>query len=86
MAKPGTAVIIGAGVGGMCAGALLARRGWKVVAVERIGQVGGRSRTQDVGGYKLPRGAVSFQLTGVLPRLCEEVGAKFEVRDRKSVV
>lgn len=80
MAKPGTAVIIGAGVGGMCAGALLARRGWKVIAVERIGQVGGRSRTQDVGGYKLPRGAVSFQLTGVLPRICEEVGAKFEVR------
>jgi len=80
MAKPGTAVIIGAGVGGMCAGALLARAGWKVIAVERIGQVGGRSRTQDVGGYKLPRGAVSFQLTGVLPRLCEEVGAKFEVR------
>lgn len=75
-----TAVIIGAGPGGLCAGALLARRGWRVVACERIAQVGGRTRTQEVGGYRLPRGAVSFQLTGVFPKLCEEVGAKFELR------
>jgi phytoene dehydrogenase-like protein len=75
-----TAVIIGAGPGGLCAGALLARRGWRVVACERIAQVGGRTRTQEVGGYRLPRGAVSFQLTGVFPKLCEEVGAQFELR------
>jgi phytoene dehydrogenase-like protein len=80
MTKARTAVIIGAGVGGMCAGAMLARRGWHVVAVERLGTVGGRSRTQDVGGYRLPRGAVSFQLTGALPKTCEEVGAQFEIR------
>lgn len=80
MVKGKTAVIIGAGVGGMCTGALLARRGWQVIVVERIGQVGGRSRTQEVGGYRLPRGAVSFQLTGVLPQICDEVGAKFELR------
>jgi phytoene desaturase len=80
MVKGKTAVIIGAGVGGMCTGALLARRGWHVIVVERIGQVGGRSRTQEVGGYRLPRGAVSFQLTGVLPQICDEVGAKFELR------
>jgi phytoene dehydrogenase-like protein len=80
MTQTRRAVIIGAGVGGMCTGALLARRGWQVTVVERIGQVGGRSRTQEVGGYRLPRGAVSFQLTGVLPKLCEEVGARFEIR------
>jgi phytoene dehydrogenase-like protein len=64
----------------MCAGALLARRGWKVTVVERLDQVGGRTRTQNVGGYLLPRGAVSFQLTGALPKICAEVGAQFEVR------
>ncbi len=80
MSQKRIAVIIGAGPGGMCAGALLARKGWRVIALERIGTVGGRTRTQDVGGYRLPRGAVSFQLTGALPKICDEVGAKFEIR------
>ncbi len=80
MTKSRTAVIIGAGIGGMCAGALLARKGWHVTVVERIDQVGGRARTQNVGGYGLPRGAVAFQLTGALPKICKEVGAEFEVR------
>jgi phytoene desaturase len=74
------AVVVGAGVGGMCAGALLAKHGYEVTVVEKLATVGGRTRTQDVGGYQLPRGAVSFQLAGALPSLCEEVGAKFDVR------
>lgn len=73
-------VIVGAGVGGMCAGALLAKHGHKVTVVEKRDTVGGRTRTQNVGGYNVPRGAVSFQLAGVLPKLCEEVGATFELR------
>jgi phytoene desaturase len=80
MTKTRTAVIVGAGIGGMCAAALLARRGWLVTVVERIDQLGGRARTQNVGGYMLPRGAVAFQLTGALPKICQEVGAEFEVR------
>ncbi len=73
-------VIIGAGVGGMCAGALLAKQGCSVTVCEAIGVVGGRTRTQVIDGYQLPRGAVSFQLRGVLPTLCEEVGAKLDLR------
>lgn len=73
-------VIVGAGVGGMCAGALLAKHGYRVRVIDKLHTVGGRTRTQDVEGYQLPRGAVSFQLTGVLPKLCEEVGAEFEIR------
>jgi phytoene desaturase len=80
MTKTRSAVIVGAGIGGMCAAALLARRGWLVTVVERIDQLGGRARTQNVGGYMLPRGAVAFQLTGALPKICQEVGAEFEVR------
>lgn len=74
------AVIIGAGVGGMCTGALLARGGYHVTVCDQLDTVGGRTRTQMIEGYALPRGAVSFQLVGVLPTLCEEVGAEFEVR------
>lgn len=73
-------VIIGAGIGGMCAGALLAKQGYAVTVCERLHTVGGRTRTQEIEGYRLPRGAVSFQLRGVLPGICEEVGAEFEVR------
>jgi phytoene desaturase len=77
---PKDVVIVGAGVGGMCTAALLARHGHRVTVVEKRETVGGRTRTQDVGGYPVPRGAVSFQLAGILPRICEEVGATFEVR------
>jgi phytoene dehydrogenase-like protein len=73
-------VIIGAGVGGMCAGALLAKNGYQVTVCEKLNTVGGRTRSQEIEGYRLPRGAVSFQLRGVLPDICEEVGAEFERR------
>ncbi len=74
-------VIVGAGVGGMCAGALLATKGFDVTVCEKIDTVGGRSRTQVIDGYQLPRGAVSYQLRGILPEICTEVGAEFEVRE-----
>lgn len=73
-------VIVGAGVGGMCAGAILATKGYSVTVCEKLDTVGGRTRTQNVGGYNVPRGAVSFQLHGILPTICEEVGATFDLR------
>jgi len=72
--------IIGAGIGGMCAGALLAKHGYRVTVVEQRDTVGGRTRSQTIDGYQLPRGAVSFQMAGILPKICEEVGAEFELR------
>lgn len=80
MSKGKRVVIIGAGVGGMCAGALLARHGYAVKVCEAMGVVGGRTRTQVIDGYSLPRGAVSFQLKGILPAICEEVGAELDLR------
>jgi len=80
MPSNSTVVIIGAGVGGMCAGALLASQGHHVTVCERLDTVGGRTRTQLVGGYGLPRGAVSFQLTGALPKIFADVGAEVDVR------
>jgi phytoene desaturase len=80
MTEKNQVIIIGAGVGGMCAGALLAKQGYDVSVYDRLDTVGGRSRTQIIDGYSLPRGAVSFQMKGILPEIVEEVGAKFEVR------
>ncbi|MGD2130983.1 MAG: NAD(P)/FAD-dependent oxidoreductase [Lysobacterales bacterium] len=80
MADTKRAVIVGAGVGGMCAGALLANKGYQVTVCDRLDTVGGRTRTQVIDGYRLPRGAVSFQLAGILPDVCKEVGAEFDLR------
>ncbi|MEJ8567277.1 phytoene desaturase family protein [Elongatibacter sediminis] len=80
MSESPRVVIVGAGVGGMCAGALLAHHGYRVTVCDRIDTVGGRTRTQIIDGYRLPRGAVSFQLAGILPEVCKEVGAEFDLR------
>ena len=80
MTKKKQVIIIGAGVGGMCSGALLAKHGYDVTVCEKLDTVGGRTRTQIIDGYSLPRGAVSFQLKGILPQIVEEVGAEFEIR------
>ena len=51
------AIVIGAGLGGMLAGAILARRGKRVLILEREADVGGRLRSYDVDGYVIDAGA-----------------------------
>lgn len=50
-------IVIGAGLGGLLAGAILAKRGRRVLVLEREEQVGGRLRSYDVDGYVLDAGA-----------------------------
>jgi phytoene dehydrogenase-like protein len=50
-------IVIGAGLGGLLAAAILARRGRRVLVLEREAQVGGRLRSYDVDGYVLDAGA-----------------------------
>jgi phytoene dehydrogenase-like protein len=50
-------IVIGAGLGGMLAAAMLARRGRRVLVLERHAQVGGRLRSYDVDGYVIDAGA-----------------------------
>ncbi len=49
--------MIGAGLGGMLAAAILARRGRRVLVLERESRVGGRLRSYDVDGYVIDAGA-----------------------------
>lgn len=42
MRTPGTAIIIGAGVGGLAMANVLAKTGWQVSVYEKLGQAGGR--------------------------------------------
>jgi len=73
------AVVIGSGVGGLCAGALLSHWGYRALMVERLGQIGGRWSTEEYNGFKLATGAVMLHYRGtVVEEIFKEVGAEFE--------
>jgi len=75
-------VIAGSGVGGVCATAMLARYGYKVLLVEKLDRLGGRYSTIEKEGFKLPTGAVALPSRGgVLPEIFNEVGAKYNIRE-----
>ena len=51
------AIVVGAGLGGMLAAAILARRGRRVLVLERAAEVGGRLRSYEIDGYVIDAGA-----------------------------
>lgn len=56
MLKAKSAVIIGAGVGGLGLACLMAKAGWKVTVVEKNKQVGGRAGYFEAKGFKFDTG------------------------------
>ncbi len=54
-------VIIGAGLAGLSAGALLARKGFQVFIMEESGGAGGRARVMEKDGFVLEYGVHSFR-------------------------
>jgi len=75
------AVVIGAGAGGLCSAALLAHRGYQTLLIEERDKVGGRASTTEIDGFKVNDGAIVIEVGGTTQELCEEVGAKFEIRE-----
>ncbi len=76
-------VIVGAGIGGMCASARLAHSGYRVLVVEKLPFVGGRCSSMEYQGFVLSTGAIGVELGGPLEDTFRAVGAPFEV-DRPS--
>ncbi|MEV6772447.1 NAD(P)/FAD-dependent oxidoreductase [Nocardia sp. NPDC051030] len=74
------ALVVGAGVGGLCAAARLSHHGYRTLVVERLDRVGGRASTEELDGFTINKGAVVVELGGITEQTFEEVGAKFEVR------
>jgi phytoene desaturase len=64
-----SAVIVGAGPGGLAAALLLAKSGVKVTIVEKRGQVGGRTSTIEQDGFKFDVGPTFF----LYPRVLKEI-------------
>ena len=72
-------IVIGGGMGGLFAGALLARRGYKVTVLEKNASVGGGLQCFVRGGEKYETGmhvAGGFERGAVLDRLCRYLGVR----------
>jgi C-3',4' desaturase CrtD len=75
-------IVIGAGIGGLAAGALLARRGMQVVVLEAQRYPGGCAATFSSGAYRFDAGATvgcGFHSGGPLDRLGRELGIDWPV-------
>ncbi|MGH9115656.1 MAG: phytoene desaturase family protein [Acidimicrobiales bacterium] len=74
------AVVIGAGVGGLCAAARLAKDGRRVLLAERGDRVGGRASTVEIDGFLVNTGAVAIEYGGVMEQTFHGVGAPWDIR------
>lgn len=71
-------VVIGSGIGGMCAAALLAHAGYKTVVLESLALLGGRYTCMDWQGYEIPTGGhiVNHGKDDPIYHTLQEVGAQ----------
>ena len=74
------ALVIGSGVGGLCAAARLAHLGFRVLVVEERDRVGGRASTIDLDGFQINTGAIAIEYGGVMEETFRTVGAPWDLR------
>jgi phytoene dehydrogenase-like protein len=72
------AIVVGAGCGGLTAGALLSARGWRVIVLEQSGAVGGCAGSFDRGGYTFDVGASIFEVLEPLARTFAALGTTIQ--------
>jgi len=71
--------VIGSGIGGLGAGAILATQGRKVLVVEKLTRLGGRFSTNEVEGFKLPTGAMAVHRGGPGDEIFKRVGLEVDL-------
>ena len=76
--KPRSAIVVGAGIGGLACAALLAARGVDVQVFERAQAAGGKLRMHVVGGLPIDAGPTVFTMRWVFDELFAEVGARLD--------
>jgi phytoene desaturase len=72
-------IVIGSGLGGISAAALLAHAGYKTLLVEKYERLGGKFSTIEYKGYKLPTGAIGIEIGGTVEQVFKEMRVPFEV-------
>ncbi len=70
-------IIIGAGYGGLCSGALLAKSGKKVLVLEKDKSIGGRAKSLLYSGQILDDGAHMFSRVGHLEGIFSDLEIEF---------
>ena len=73
-------LVIGSGIGGMCAAAYLAHKGYQILVTEALPRIGGHCSTIEYKGVKCTTGVIGPGLGGPLEALFREVGAEYNVR------
>lgn len=73
-----TAIVIGAGLGGLATALRLAHRGVKVTVLEKTGEVGGRNRRVRVGECDFDGGPTLMMMLDPFKRLFTDVGERME--------
>jgi len=73
-------LVIGAGAGGLFTAALLARRGYRTLIVERLDQIGGRASTRQVDGFAVNTGALGIEIGTETELVFKEIGADLVLR------
>lgn len=73
-------VVLGSGVGGSCAAALLAAGGMRPLLVEKQPHLGGRFSTVDHDGFRCAVGGLAVQCGGPIEEVCQEIGVESGVR------
>ena len=70
-------IVIGAGLGGLSSGALLAHRGLKVLVLEQSGRIGGCCSTFERDGYRHDVGASIVEITQPIELVFKALGTSF---------
>lgn len=73
-------LVIGSGMGGLSAAALLSHAGYRTLVAERLPRIGGRCSTIEYKGFKCAAGAIGPEMGGLLEETFHQVGAEFDVR------
>jgi phytoene dehydrogenase-like protein len=72
-------IVIGSGMGGLSAAALLAQAGFRILVTEKYERLGGNFSTIEYKGFKLPTGAIGVELGGPVEKVFKMTGADFTV-------
>ncbi len=76
--QPKKIIIVGAGPGGLSAGMILAKRGFKVTILEKESVSGGRNASIRENGYTFDIGPTFLMMNYILREIFEEAGKKAE--------